>query len=224
MTQVAARVRRRRPDPTPPLDYVQHMVLEDVSWDFYERLLKEIGDRPIRVTYDQGRLEMMSPFPEHEQVKKIVDLFIRVLTWELGIEVASFGSTTYRRKDAQKGLEPDECYYFKDEQKMRARKRWNPKRDPPPELVVEVDVTHRSVAREPIYAALGVPEIWRWTGRRLECLELGGGEYKPRERSLAFPFLIVGELTRFVNMRWRAGENATIAKFRTWLRARRRTG
>ena len=223
MTQVATRVRRRRrADPTPDLDFVQHMVLEDVSWDFYERLLKEIGDRPIRVTYDQGRLEMMSPLPEHEQVKKIIDRLIWELCWELGMEVASFGSTTYRRKDAQKGLEPDECYYFKEERRMRARKRWYPRRDPPPELVVEVDVTHRSVAREPIYAALGVSEMWRWTGRRLECLELAGGEYKPRERSLVFPFLVVGELTRFVKMRWRVGENATIAKFRDWVRTTRK--
>jgi Uma2 family endonuclease len=199
---------------------VQHMVLEDVSWDFYERLLKEIGNRPIRVTYDQGRLEMMSPLPEHERVKKIVDVLIRGLTWELGIEVVSLGSTTFRRKDRAKGLEPDECYYFKDEKKMRARKRLNLKKDPPPELVVEVDVTHRSVDREPVYAGLGVPEIWRWDGKQLQCLELVGGQYMPRERSMVFPFLVVAELTRFVKMLWRVGENAILAKFREWVRTR----
>jgi hypothetical protein len=96
---------------------------------------------------------------------------------------------------------------------MRGRKRWYPKKDPPSELVVEVDETHRSVAREPVYAGLGAPEIWRWNGWRLECLELVGGEYRPRERSLTFPFFVVGDLTRFVKMRGRVGENAILRKF-----------
>jgi Uma2 family endonuclease len=166
------------------------------------------------VTYDTGRLEMMSPLPEHERVKKIVGRMIEALTEELGTEVVSLGSTTIRRKDREKGLEPDECYYFKDEKKMRTRKRLNLKKDPPPELVVEVDVTRRSVDREPVYAGLGVPEVWRWDGRQLQCLELVAGQYRPRERSLVFPFLAVGELTRFVKMLWRMGENAILAKFR----------
>jgi Uma2 family endonuclease len=219
MNRIATRPRARgRRRPPSFLDDVQHMVLEDVSWDFYELLLKELGDRPIRVTYDRGRLEMMSPLPEHEQGKKIIGRMIETLTVELGMEVASFGSTTFRREDAEKGLEPDECYYFKSERTMRGRKRWNPKKDPPPELVVEMDVTRRSVAREPVYAALGVPEIWRWNGKRLECLELAGGEYRLRERSLIFPFLVVGELTRFVKMRGRVGENAILGRFRAWVR------
>jgi Uma2 family endonuclease len=196
------------------------MVLEDVSWEFYERLLKEIGDRPIRVTYDQGRLEMMSPLPEHEDVKKIIDRLILGINMEVGREFRSLGSTTFRRKDREKGLEPDECYYFREEKRMRGRKRLNLKRDPPPELVVEVEVTHRSVAREPIYAALGVPEIWRWDGRKLECLELVGGEYRVRDRSLVSPFLIVGELTRFVRMRTRFGDIAILTKVREWVRTR----
>src|SRR5205085_6121234 len=110
---------------------------------------------------------------------------IKALTVELNVEVKSLGSTTFRRDDKGKGLEPDECYYFKNEKKMRGRKRLNLKKDPPPELVVEIDITHRSVEREPIYAALGVPEIWRWDGTKLECLELVGRDYRPREKSLS---------------------------------------
>jgi hypothetical protein len=75
------------------------------------------------------------------------------------------------------------------------------------------------VAREPVYAGLRVPEIWRWDGKRLECLELVTGQYRLRERSLVFPFLVVGELTKFVKMRGRVGENAIFAKLRGWVRA-----
>ena len=162
---------------------------------------------------------MMSPLPEHEEVKKVIGRLIEQLSYDLDVEVKSLGSTTFRRSDKAKGLEPDECYYFKNEKQMRGRKRLNLKKDPAPELVVEIDVTRRSVDREPIYAGLGVPEIWRWDGTKLECLELHGGRYRPRERSLAFSFLAPAGLTRFIRMRTRVGENALIRKFREWVRA-----
>src|SRR4051794_2012849 len=94
------------------LDEVQHIVLDDVSWTFYEQLLKAIGNRPIRVTYDEGRLEIMSPLREHEKLKKLIGRLIEMLTFLLNIEMDSSGSTTFRRKEKLKGLEPDECYFF----------------------------------------------------------------------------------------------------------------
>ena len=223
MTQVLSQPRKKqsaaRRQSDSPLDDIQHIVLEDATWELYDQLLREIGDRPIRINYDQGRLEMMSPLPEHEEVKKTIGRLIETLSYDMAIEVKSLGSTTFRRADKAKGLEPDECYYFKSEKKMRGRKRLNLKKDPPPELVVEIDITHRSVDREPIYAALGVPEIWRWDGTKLECLELASNVYRLRTKSLAFPFLAPADLTRFIRMRSRTGENAIIRKFRDWVRA-----
>jgi Uma2 family endonuclease len=204
----------------PPHDDVQHIVLENASWSLYEELLRNIGDRPIRINYDQGRLEMMSPLPEHEHVKSLIHDLVRLLTLELNIPMKCLGSTTFRRQDKAKGLEPDDCYYFKNARRMRSRKRLNPKRDPVPELVVEVDLTSPSVPREPIYAALGVPEIWRWKNRRLDCLELTGGQYRERQKSLAFPFLAPGDLTRFIRMRaTQDDDNEILRKFRDWVRA-----
>src|SRR5688500_4879962 len=221
MTQVATKPRpraRRRPPPAPTLDDVQHIVLEDVSWDFYERLLKEIGNRPIRVTYDEGRLEMMSPLPEHEVIKNLIHDMMRLLTMELDMPMKCLGSTTFRWQEKRGGMEPDDCYYFRDEKRMRARKRWNPKRDPPPEIVVEVDVTRRSVDREPVYLKLGVPEIWRWDGIRLSCLLRRGEAYTPSARSKALPFLDPADLTRFLKMAWRQEENAILRQFLKWVK------
>lgn len=209
--------RRRRRHVAPSLDSIQHFVLEDASWEFYERLLKEIGDRPIRVTYDNGRLEMMSPLPEHEEVKGLIHDFIRGISIRLGIETKCLGSTTFRKKRAKKGLEPDDCYYFKNEKLMRGRKRLDLSKDLAPELVVEIDITRRSIAREPIYAALGVPEIWRWNGLKLECLELVDKDYRPRQRSLVFPFLAPADLTPFIRLRSRMGESALVIKFLDWI-------
>jgi Uma2 family endonuclease len=221
MTQVLARPKPRSTAklaaPITTLDNVQHIVLENATWALYEDLLKNIGDRPIRINYDQGRLEMMSPLPEHEHPKKLIGRLIEALSEERGIEVASLGSTTFRRKDKGKGLEPDECYYFKNERRMRGRKRLNLNRDPVPELVVEIDITHRSVEREPIYAALGVPEIWRWDGTKLDALVLTDRQYRKSDKSLAFPFLSPADLTQFIRMWGRLGENAIVRKFREWI-------
>src|SRR5437667_1445017 len=95
-----------------PLAEQQHIVLWDVSWGFYERLLEEIGDRPIRVTFDEGSIEIMSPLPKHEWAKRAIGSLVEEMTIEVGLPLTRFGSTTFRREDKQKGLEPDECYYI----------------------------------------------------------------------------------------------------------------
>ena len=213
----------RRPSKPSPLNGVQHIVLEAASWELYEQLLREIGDDPIRINYDQGRLEMMSPLPEHEHVKSPIHDLVRLLTLELNVPMKCLGSTTFRREDKAKGLEPDDCYYFKHARRLRSRKRVDLKRDPAPELVVEVDITHRSVPREPIYAAFGVTEIWRWDGRQLHCLVLVGEAYNTRETSVAFPTLKPADLTRFIRMLPDADDdNEILRKFVTWVRARQR--
>jgi len=107
-------------------------VLDGVSWDFYEQLLEEIGDRPIRVTFDNGSLEMMAPLPLHERWKKRIARMIELLCVELDIEIDTLGSTTFRREDLAKGLEPDECYYVQHADDVRGKKELDLAVDPPP--------------------------------------------------------------------------------------------
>jgi Uma2 family endonuclease len=218
MTRVAS----RSADPSDPTDWsienVQYLYLEGVSWELYEHLLKVVGNRPLRLTYDNGELEIMSPLPEHEAGKKLLGRMAETLGFELNWPMRSYGSTTFRRKDRAKGLEPDECYYFRNESRMRGKKRWIAKRDPPPDLVIEIDITSRSVAREPIYAALGVPEIWRYERRSVKCLHLVGGNYVERRNSLVFPFLQPAELKRFVDMLAKHDETTIMHSFVKWVR------
>ena len=135
----------------------------------------------------------MSPLSEHERLKKFIARLLEMLTFVLDINMSSGGSTTFRRKEKLKGLEPDECYFFKNATKMRGVKRWNPAKHPPPDLAVEVDIMSRSIDREPIYAALGVPELWRWDGAKLQCLHLTGDHLRhPREK----PFPAVSKTVR----------------------------
>jgi len=196
----------------------QHIVLEDMSWEFYEHLLKEIGDRHIWVTYDEGRLEIMSPQFTHELYSEWINRLIELICLERSIPVIGAGCTTFSLPKKKKGLEPDKCYYFEHaEEAARFRGKFNPKIHPVPELVVEIDISSRSVPREPIYAALGVPEIWRFDGEHLQALHLIDGKYVARSRSLALPFLSMDEFEGFVLRMGEPNQLQILRQFRTWI-------
>jgi len=197
-----------------------HIVLYDVSWELYEKLLEEVGEQRVFITYSDGSLEIMSPLPAHERWKTILGGCIEILSLELNIPMARLGSTTFRRKKLAKGLEPDECYYIQHERQIRGKDRIDLRRDPPPDLVVEIEITRRAVAREPIYAALGVPELWRFDGLELTASMLGSdGRYQPVERSVAFPFLRMSDLERFLKMLPATDETSMVRAFRDWVKA-----
>jgi Uma2 family endonuclease len=196
-----------------------HIVLEDISWDFYESLLREIGDRAIRVTYDDGRLEIMSPLPKHERWGDWIDWLVKEMSVAREIEIAPLASTTFKLRAEKKGLEPDKCYYVQHaEDVQELEEEYDPNLFPPPDLAVEIDITSRSIAREPIYSSLGVPELWRFKGTRLQVRRLSAdGEYVDAEQSLVFPFLPMKEFERYV-LRRRERKLRVLAEFREWVK------
>lgn len=202
----------------PPLDDQQHMVLDDVSWELYDKLLREQGERNVRITYDQGRMEIMSPLPEHERPARAIGRFIMLLAIELNIPVAGLGSTTFRRKDQGNGLEPDDCFYVQNEQRIRGKKRLDLPRDPPPDLAIEVDITHRTISKMPIYLKLRVPEVWRLDEKGLRCHLLRGAKYRTAEKGRAFPMLRVRDLEPFLERLEREDETTVMRGFRDWVR------
>ena len=90
-----------------PVDFEQRFLLENVDWNFYQDILRRLGDRPVFVTYDRGSLELMSPSRRHESYGRIIGRMIEALTEELNIPIVSGGSATFRREDQDRGLEPD---------------------------------------------------------------------------------------------------------------------
>lgn len=184
----------------------QHIVLDDVSWDFYERLLAEVGDRPIRITYYKESVEIMAPLEEHEYWKKRISQLVEGMCQERDIDIVPGGSITFKSREKEAGLEPDECYYVQREG------------NPPPDLAVEIDITSRSIPRQPIYAALGVRELWRFDGKRLIVLRLdANGRYVEQSTSQVFPFLSIDGFSAFL-MRFESEKNnAVIKAFRKWV-------
>ena len=207
-----------------PLADQQHIVLDDVSWEFYEHLLREIGERHLRVTYCDGRLEIMSPLPKHERWSRRIASLISILCLELRIPLVVLGSTTFRDAAKRKGLEPDECFYLQNaEAAARMEDEFDPDVHPPPDLAVEIDITRRSISRQPIYAALGVSELWRFDGERLEVLILGSdGRYRAHGSSIAFPFLSIPDFEQFLRRMPETIDTPLFVDFQEWVRTLKR--
>ncbi|WP_333257433.1 Uma2 family endonuclease [Microcoleus sp. S13_C5] len=178
-----------------PPEQIVH--LSGISWQTYETLLAEIGDRQIRLRYNRGNLEIMVPSPEHERFKTIMGRFVETLAEELEVRIEPLGSTTFKRPELS-GAEPDECFYIPNISAVKGQKRIDLTQYPPPDLVVGIDITSRSENTLQVYADLGVPEVWIYNGSRLRINRLENGEYLEGEISLAFPSLPILEIVRFL--------------------------
>jgi len=151
----------------------QSLLLSGVSWRTYLRLLRTFADRRLRITYDRGALEIGTLSPEHEHFKTLLGYLILVLVEELGGNMASFGSMTFLGRKRRRGLEPDQCYWIQNEPLVRYQDSIDLARDPPPDLVVEIDLSPSALDRLAIYAALRVPEVWCFGGQSLRIQLLG---------------------------------------------------
>jgi len=155
----------------------QRVVLNNVSWETYERLLEDHLDSSApRFTYDQGVLEIMTLSAEHEWYNELLSDLVKLLARELRIDILSLGSTTFKLAWAKQGFEPDSCFYVTHIREVRGKARIDTAVDPPPDIVVEVAVTHPSISKFPLCAHFGVPEIWTYDGSHLAMYELRGTE------------------------------------------------
>jgi Uma2 family endonuclease len=197
----------------------QRVLLHNVSWQTYEALLGEVNSRGVRLTYDDGSLEIMTVSHGHESYARLIGRFIESLTEELNIPVHSGGSTTFKREAKKRGLEPDECYWIENELPMRGKKEFDIDSDPPPDLAIEVELSRSALNRMAIYATLGVQEVWRFDTEELTVWHLrGDGRYLQADRSRTFPLLPLAEVVRFVRASDAQDETTLVRSFRQWVR------
>jgi Uma2 family endonuclease len=197
----------------------QRVVLHNISWNTYERLLADHENNSApRLTYDRGELEIMSPSPEHEKFNRRIAQLVLVVAEELDIEAEDLGSTTFRREDLERGFEPDSCFYIQNEEQVRGKDRIDLAVDPPPDLVIEIDITSPSFSKLPIYAQIGVPEVWRYDGERMTILVLEGSDYAERTESIVLPPVTSNFLTDFVEKSKSMKRTAWLEVVREWSR------
>lgn len=199
------------------------VLLHNVSWSTYESLLNDHPDVPSpHFTYDRGDLLIMVLSSDHERINDILKLLINLIAAELEIESQSFGSMTHKRKELKRGFEPDSCFYFKNEARMRGKKRLNLAVDPPPDLIIEIDITHPSIKKLPIFAAFGIAEVWRFDGEVVEIYLLENGEYTRSENSAALPLVTADIVTIFAHTSLKLGRLEWMKSVRDWARQQKR--
>lgn len=208
------------------LDAIEHLpdgamlVIPQSTWEEYEHLLDDLSGWPgVRVTYDCGRLEIMSPSLEHEDYKEFILALARVLAEELRIPLESRGATTFKRESFQQGTEPDTCFYIANADRIIGKRQIDLDLDPAPDVVVEIDITNESLSKFPIYAALAVPEIWRYDGTTARFYALAGEGYQEVTESRFLPRLSATMLSDALDQSKREGQTMALSAFRQ--RARR---
>lgn len=198
----------------------QLVVLDEMSWDLYEHLLQDLVGRHIFVTYDRGRLEIMAPSFRHERSGELFGSFVRMPASELRMPFISGGSTTFRLKSAEAGLEPDRCFYVQNVDTIKGKRELDLTIDPPPDLAIEVEISRRLVNRLEVYRRLRVPEVWCYNGVRLRILRLTGEEYQESEHSGVFQMLKAADVSPLIEQSWTMDELEWDGFVREWVRQR----
>lgn len=209
-----------------PLLTEQRIVLPDVSWQQFETLLVELGKgRQTRLTYLRGKLEMMAPVEVHERCSRLIDSLILVVVDEIGTSITSLMPVTLKQAEIGCATEPDACYYLEERPRQT---ELDLTRDLPPDLLVEVALTKSQIEKLPIYASLGIPEVWRYVTTagddmlkgKLSIYQLQDDYYVERSHSIAFPFLPAARVLEFMEQSDSMSLAAALRLLRAWVQER----
>lgn len=189
-------------------------LVEHVRWETYVALSDDRQGSVPRVTYDRGSMELMSPKKDHESIGHLLGRLIETFSEVRGIEIVGVASTTFRRADLQRGFEADQAYYVQNADRIRAKEAIDLSVDPPPDVVVEVEITNPAIAKLPLFAAMGIPEIWRHDGERLTVSRLHRDHYEEARASQALPGFPLALADSTLSRRRSVGETALVREFR----------
>jgi Uma2 family endonuclease len=195
----------------------QQLLVEDVNWQQFESILAELGERRAsRLSYSNGRLEIMVPLPEHEKAKEIIGDMVKILLEARQIAFESLGSTTLKNERMSQAVEPDTCFYIQNQAAVIGKNRLDMSVDPPPDLAIEIDLTSRTQLDN--YQILGVPELWRYARRGLQINVLQAEQYIESDVSPTFPNIPIVELVnQYTQQSLVAGRTRAIQAFRNWV-------
>jgi Uma2 family endonuclease len=212
-----------------PILTEQRIVLPNITWQKFEQLVGELGsDRTSRMTYLRGRLELMTPIAVHERCSRLFESMIQVLVDELDLSVEAIAPILMKYEELDCATETDAGYYFQDWQPEAESRTIHLPYDPPPNLVVEVALTKSSIDKLPIYAALGIPEVWRYLTKpgeeevlkgELHIYQLDNDRYEETRESGIFAELTGDRILEFVQQSDSMSLVKAIDLLRAWVRA-----
>jgi Uma2 family endonuclease len=198
----------------------KRVLLDSLNWHDYQQFLEDLGTRHLRHTYEDGRLEVMPISWEHEATLCLLRSLVVVLAEELKRPFNFGGQMTIEREDLDRGIQPDQCYWFRNLEMVIGKTEFNFAVDPPPDLFLEVEISRSLVDRLPVLATLGITEVWRYDGQRIQIGVLdAGSEYAWGRHSPTFPEVDLAELERFLaQVDKRVDHLSIITACRTWVR------
>jgi len=198
------------------------ILLTGVSWEEYESLLRQFWEKTnLSFAYNNGRLEIMPKSQRHEEYSRFISKLVFVYCGELDLLFEERGTATFKRTGLKKGVEPDECFYVQNAEIVFGLGDVESEDFPAPDIAVEVDLTTDSLDKFPIYAALGVPELWIYDGKNVRFYQLTGGIYDRTETSPALLHLTETVLTDFLTLSQTEGQTVAFKRFREWLKERK---
>ena len=157
----------------------------------------------------------MSPRKEHENIKSLFARLVTAYAEAREIEIVSVASTTFRREDLERGFEADDSYYIQNADAVRAKSELDLTVDPPPDLVIEIEITSSAIRKLDLFAAMGVPEVWRHDGDRVSIFRLADGRYEQHAQSFVLPGFPVAAAEAAIANRLSMGEIAILKEFRS---------
>jgi len=194
------------------------LILHEIDWEEYEELLDALGEaNGLRISYDEGTLQIMTLSSRHEKYARLIDNLVSLFSIRMRIKVLCFGSATMKRQDKLRGAEPDSCFYVQNANLVGRKRDIDFSIDPPPDIVVEVDLGHDSLSKFQVYSALGVPEIWRYDGELLTIYHLDQEQYVTGSASQALPALSSEVLTEFLARSHNEDQYEVLLAFENWL-------
>jgi Uma2 family endonuclease len=198
----------------------QRVLLQNITWDFFEQLLTELGlKRSVRLAYHRGTLEIMNPSWEHEHYNRLIEALIITLVEELNLNIWLGGSVMLKRVHMKAGKEPASCYYLKNEPKIRRKKNLDLQIDPSPDLALEIDLVGSALNQLILYADLDIPEIWRYNGSQLYFYQLNHGAYVMANNSPTFPFLSGARVQEYLEQCQTDGFIVALNELRQWVKS-----
>lgn len=196
------------------------LVQHGVSWDDYRELLDVVGEASgLRISYGDGRLQIMTLSFKHEKYVRLIERLVGHLSITRRLRVLFYGGATMKKEEVRKGVEPDACFYVENASVVGKKDVIDLASDPPPDIVVEIDLHHESISKFPIYAEMGVPEIWRYKDEQLTIYQLREVEYVAVEVSRFLPLLTGAVLTSFLKRSPKEDQYDIMLAFESWLDA-----
>jgi Uma2 family endonuclease len=195
------------------------LIVQGVSWDDYENLVERLLGSRVQLSYDSGRLEIMSPGPQHAFSDHFISQLVLIFCETFEIDFDGFSNAIWTKKALLKGVQPDISFYVGETSR---RKNFESEQETPPDIFVEIDVTHSSLSRFPIFAALKIPEVWRYDRNVCRFYALERNRYLEIEESRFLSGLTAGMINDAVEISKAKRQTEARRAFRRTVKAMRR--